>query len=98
MRVFNITLVNVLFPQMLLERLDFEKQKFNVKLGTDKLVPALRSACCIFTPDILHRRSGLDCWIKTQPIVDETSISLDLELLQHLTKSAAADIEEQNHV
>lgn len=87
-----------LLPQTLLERLDFEKQKFSVKLETNNLVPAICSACCVFTPDILHIGSGLDCWINTQPIVDETSISLDLELLQYLTKSAAADIEEQFQV
>ncbi|KAH6793247.1 hypothetical protein C2S52_003724 [Perilla frutescens var. hirtella] len=84
--------------QMLLERLESEKQKFDVKLVTTELVPALCSACCVFTPAILQRRSGLDCWIKTQPIVDETSLCLDLELLLHLSKGAAVDVEEQYRV
>ncbi|XP_057771067.1 midasin isoform X2 [Salvia miltiorrhiza] len=82
--------------QMLLERWDFEKQKLKVKLESTKLLPALCSACCGVTPDILHRRSGLDCWIRTQPIVDETSLCLDLELLKHLTKNVVVDVEEQH--
>ncbi|KAI3455601.1 hypothetical protein Pfo_012264 [Paulownia fortunei] len=74
--------------QLLLGRLDFEKQKLVAKLATTKLASwrALCSACCVFTPDVLCRRSGFECWLKTQPIVDETSLCLDLELLQHLTK------------
>ncbi|KAK6125035.1 hypothetical protein DH2020_041213 [Rehmannia glutinosa] len=84
--------------QLLLERLDFEKQKLVVKLTTTKLAPwsALCSACCVFSPDVLCRRSGLECWLKTQPIVDETSLCLDLELLQHLTKITVVDIKEQH--
>ncbi|KAL1551716.1 midasin-like isoform X1 [Salvia divinorum] len=82
--------------QSLLERWDFEKQKLKVKLESTKLFPALCSACCAVTPDILHRRSGLDCWLRTQPIVDETSLCLDLELLKHLTKSVVVDVEEQH--
>ncbi|KAG6397962.1 hypothetical protein SASPL_139412 [Salvia splendens] len=83
--------------QMLSERWDFEKQKLKVKLESTKLFPALCSACCSVTPDILHIRSGLDCWIRTQPIVDETSLCLDLELLKHLTQSVVVDLEEQHN-
>lgn len=85
-------------PQMLSERWDFEKQKLKVKLESTKLFPALCSACCAVTPDILQIRSGLDCWIRTQPIVDETSLCLDLELLNHLTQSVVVDVEEQHNV
>ena len=83
---------------MLSERWDFEKQKLKVKLESTKLFPALCSACCAVTPDILHIRSGLDCWIRTQPIVDETSLCLDLELLKHLTQSVVVNVEEQHNV
>ncbi|KAL8480046.1 hypothetical protein ACS0TY_026830 [Phlomoides rotata] len=78
--------------QMLVERLDFEKQK----LETTRLAPALCSTCCVSTPDILCRRSGLESWLKSQPIVDETSLCLDLELLQQLTKITMVDIDEQH--
>ncbi|KAL2243207.1 UNVERIFIED_CONTAM: Midasin, partial [Sesamum indicum] len=85
--------------QMLLGRLDFEKRKLVAKLEAYKHAasPAPSSACCIFTPDVFSQRFGFDCWLKTQPIVDETSLCLDLELLQNLTKSALVDIEEQHH-
>ncbi|KAL0341854.1 UNVERIFIED_CONTAM: Midasin, partial [Sesamum calycinum] len=84
--------------QMLLGRLDFEKQKL-VALEAYKHAssPAPSSACCVFTPDMFSQRFGFNCWLKTQPIVDETSLCLDLELLQNLTKSAGVDIEEQHH-
>nr|AMP82937.1 acidic leucine-rich nuclear phosphoprotein 32-related protein 1 [Catalpa bungei] len=83
--------------QMLLGRLNYEKQKFVVK-ATTKFAswPALHSTCCVFTPDVLCKRSGFECWLKTQPIVDETSLCFDLELVQHLTKLAVIDIEEQH--
>ncbi|KAL0354500.1 UNVERIFIED_CONTAM: Midasin [Sesamum radiatum] len=85
--------------QMFLGRLDFEKQKLVAKLEAYKHAPspAPSSACCVFTPDVFSQRFGFDCWLKTQPIVDETSLCLDLELLQNLTKSAVVDIEEQHH-
>ncbi|KAL0415065.1 UNVERIFIED_CONTAM: Midasin, partial [Sesamum latifolium] len=84
--------------QMLLGRLDFEKQKLVAKLGAYKHAPspAPSSACCVFTPDVFSQKFGFDCWLKTEPIVDETSLCLDLELLQNLTKSAVVDIEEQH--
>ncbi|KAL0319420.1 UNVERIFIED_CONTAM: Midasin [Sesamum angustifolium] len=84
--------------QMLLGRLDFEKQKL-VALEAYKHAssPAPSSACCVFTPDMFSQRFGFNCWLKTQPIVNETSLCLDLELLLNLTKSAVVDIEEQHH-
>ncbi|KAK4395085.1 Midasin, partial [Sesamum angolense] len=82
--------------QMLLGRLDFEKQKL-VALEAYKHASSTAPACCVFTPDMFSQRFGFNCWLKTQPIVDETSLCLDLELLQNLTKSAVVDIEEQHH-
>ncbi|KAL3824480.1 hypothetical protein ACJIZ3_020509 [Penstemon smallii] len=80
--------------QTLLKKLEEEKQQLEEKLGTR---PAIISACCVFTPDILCRKSGFELWLKTQPIIDETSLFLDLELLQHLTKIAVVDIKEQHY-
>ncbi|KAK4427378.1 Midasin [Sesamum alatum] len=84
---------------MLLGRLDFEKQKLVAKLEAYKNAssPAPSSACCVFTLDVFSQRFGFDCWLRTQPIVDETSLCLDLGLLQDLTKSAVVDIEDQHH-
>ncbi|KAK4479548.1 hypothetical protein RD792_015065 [Penstemon davidsonii] len=80
--------------QTLLKKLEEEKQQLEEKLGTR---PAIISACCVFAPDILCRKSGFELWLKTQPIIDETSLFLDLELLQHLTKIAVVDIKEQHY-
>lgn len=88
----------MLYYQMLVERLDFERQKLIVKLESSRLAPALCTTCCVCTPDILCRRPGIESWIKTQPIVDETSLCLDLELLQQLTKITVVDIDEQHNV
>lgn len=83
-----------------MKRLDSEKQKLVVKSESSELtsLPGLGAACCVFTPDILCRRSGVENWFKTQPMVDETSLCLDLKLLQHLTGIAVVDTEEQHHV
>ncbi|GFQ03816.1 midasin [Phtheirospermum japonicum] len=85
--------------QVLLGRSDYEKQKLVVKLSTPKIAPwsALCSACCVFSMDVLCRRPGLESWLKTQPILDETSLCLDLELLQHLTTITLVDSTEQHH-
>ncbi|CAA0814598.1 Unknown protein, partial [Striga hermonthica] len=85
--------------RLLLRKSDYEKQKLVLKLSTtiDAPRPALCSACCVFSPDVICRRSGLECWLKAQPVLDETSLCLDLELLQHLTKIAVVDSKEQHN-
>lgn len=85
---------------MLLGRLDFEKQKLKMTAETAKHEsgPAPCSACCLLTSDALCRKSGFECWLKTQPLVDETTFFLDLELLQHLTEITVLDTEEQHNV
>ncbi|KAL8046294.1 hypothetical protein ABFX02_08G168300 [Erythranthe guttata] len=85
--------------QLLLGRLNSDKQMLVVKSASSKLAswPSLCAECCVFTPDVLYRRSGIKCWLKTQPVVDETSLCLDLELLQHLTKIVVVDSEKKHH-
>ncbi|XP_073015322.1 midasin-like isoform X1 [Primulina eburnea] len=84
--------------QVLLGRMDFEKQKLKVRAETTKHQsgPAHCSACCRLTSDALCRKSGFECWLKTQPLVDESTFFLDLELLQHLSEIAVVDTEEQH--
>ncbi|KAL2462441.1 ATPase [Forsythia ovata] len=86
--------------QMLLRRLEFEKQKLKDVVETTKQAssPTFSSVCCVFSPDILCRRYGVDCWLETLPITDEISFFLDLGLLQHLTKTTLVNTEEQHHV
>ncbi|XP_073126022.1 midasin isoform X2 [Henckelia pumila] len=85
--------------QVLLGRLNFEKRKLKVRAETTKHEsgPAHCSACCLLTSDALCRKSGFECWLETQPLVDETSFFLDFELLQHLTKIVVLDIEDQHN-
>ncbi|KAL3632042.1 hypothetical protein CASFOL_025026 [Castilleja foliolosa] len=85
--------------QVLLGRLDYEKQKLVVKLSSAKIAPwsKLCSACCVFSTDVLCTRPGMESWQKTQPILDETSLCLDLEILQHLTMINVVDSTEQYH-
>ncbi|KAL6547365.1 hypothetical protein OROMI_023086 [Orobanche minor] len=81
--------------QVLVRRMNFEKQK----LETTQLASwsELNSSCCVFNPNTLSKEPGFEFWLKTQPINDETSLFLDLELLQHLTRTVAIDREEQHY-
>ncbi|KZV19144.1 midasin [Dorcoceras hygrometricum] len=86
--------------QVLLGRLEFEKHKLKVGAESTKHEsgPTHSAACCLLTSDALCRKSGFECWLKTQTLVDETTFFLDLELLQHLTEIAGLDIEEQHNI
>ncbi|CAA2972808.1 midasin isoform X1 [Olea europaea subsp. europaea] len=86
--------------QMLLRRLDFEKNKCKDIAGTAQqaYIHTVSSVCCVFSPDVLCRRSGVYCWLETINITDEISFFLDLGLLQHLTKITLVNTEEQSHV
>ncbi|XP_051115352.1 midasin [Andrographis paniculata] len=83
---------------ILLGRLDYEKKRLAEKLTTMNLgsFQEMCSVCCKFTPDVLLRSSGFECWLKTQPVVDETSLSIDLEVLQHLMRISVVGMEEQH--
>lgn len=85
---------------MLLRRLDFEKNKCKDIAGTAQQasIHTVSSVCCVFSPDVLCRRSGVYCWLETINITDEISFFLDLGLLQHLTKITLVNTEEQSHV
>ncbi|CAL5443785.1 unnamed protein product [Camellia sinensis] len=82
--------------QMLLRRFEHEKQKLEAVIQTTKhSFPLTNSAaCCIFSTDVLCRRSGFDSWQGTIPIIDNTSVFLDMELLQELSQIVLVDAEE----
>ncbi|CAL5398093.1 unnamed protein product [Camellia sinensis] len=81
---------------MLLRRFEHEKQKLQAVIQTTKhSFPLTNSAaCCIFSTDVLCRRSGFDSWQGTIPIIDNTSVFLDMELLQELSQIVLVDAEE----
>ncbi|GFY97181.1 midasin-like protein [Actinidia rufa] len=82
--------------QMLLRRFEHEKKKLEaVSVNPKSTSPvADLAACCIFSPDMLSRRSGFDSWQDTVPIIDNTSFFLDMELLQELSRIVLVDSEE----
>lgn len=84
--------------QLLLQRLEFEKCKLNanVKISEDASWHANLSICCSFPPNLLHRRSVLDCWLDELPISDDTSFYHDMVLLSELARIVILDVKEQH--
>ncbi|KAM7483877.1 hypothetical protein LguiB_008460 [Lonicera macranthoides] len=81
--------------QMLLRKVEYEKSKLEMNTSTIEAASSMAdvSACCIFSPDILCKRSGFDSWLDTLPVVDHTSFFLDMGLLQNLARIVTADEE-----
>ncbi|KAI8544654.1 hypothetical protein RHMOL_Rhmol08G0312700 [Rhododendron molle] len=82
--------------QMLLTRFDCEKKILeDAVVSTKHAHPVANlAACCCFPPYLLCRRSGLDSWQDTLPIIDNTSFDLDMELLQELSRIVLVEAEE----
>ena len=78
---------------MLLERLEYEKQKLVANLGSSEHAnaEANSAACCTFLPEILCRESGFESWQDTLALSDSTSFFLDMELLQGLSSILLVD-------
>nr|XP_017246046.1 PREDICTED: midasin isoform X2 [Daucus carota subsp. sativus] len=72
--------------QMLLKRFEDDKNKLQAK--TDSALQALNPdlSICVFSPNVLCSKSGLDNWLATLPFADETSLLLDMWLLEELSK------------
>ncbi|XP_057977825.1 midasin isoform X2 [Malania oleifera] len=79
--------------QMLLERFEHEKQKLEANMiSNEHAFPVADSAaCCSFYPVLLCRKSGFASWLETIPIIDNTSLLLDLELLNELAAAVLVD-------
>ncbi|GAB2269171.1 hypothetical protein Dimus_004101 [Dionaea muscipula] len=82
--------------QMLLRRFEHEKQKLEANTDSEgNLVPLAYSAsCCIFLPELKCIPSCFAGWMETALIVDQTSLFLDLLLLQELSKVICTDAAE----
>ncbi|KAF7135896.1 hypothetical protein RHSIM_Rhsim08G0236800 [Rhododendron simsii] len=82
--------------QMLLTRFDFEKKILeDAVMSTKHAHPVANlAACCCFPPYLLCGRSGLDSWLDTLPIIDNTSFDLDMELLLELSRIVLVEAEE----
>ncbi|XAR49907.1 hypothetical protein NMG60_11004090 [Bertholletia excelsa] len=81
--------------QMLLRRFEHEKEKMQTVMGATASAFPLENlaSCCVFSPSILCGRTGFDSWQDTLPIVDNTSIFFDMELLQELSQIVLVDSE-----
>lgn len=79
--------------QMLSERFKQEKHKLEANLGFSEHLSseANSAASCIFCPEILCRKSGFDSWQDTLPLIDRTSLFLDIMLLQKLSSFLLLD-------
>ncbi|KAL2892752.1 Midasin [Bienertia sinuspersici] len=78
--------------KMLSMRFESERNKLEAKSRSQTSGYALESsACCTLIPEILNFRCGLETWVESLPIIDETSLLLDLFLLQDLSSIILAD-------
>lgn len=81
-----------LFVQMLLRRFECERNSLEAKTRSQTCgYPLANSACCTVIPEIINCRRGYETWMETLPIVDETSLLLDLFLLQDLSEIVLSD-------
>lgn len=76
-----------------MKRFEHTKHTLQKVSDSNKFVVAEASspACCSYITEILCQRSGFDSWQDTLPLVDITSISLDMELLQELSLLVLVD-------
>ncbi|KAL8100236.1 hypothetical protein AgCh_032471 [Apium graveolens] len=72
--------------QMLWKRFEHEKHNLQAKTGSALQAFNPDLSICFFSPTVLCTQSGLDNWIPTLPFVDETSLMVDMWLLQELSK------------
>ncbi|VFQ98584.1 unnamed protein product [Cuscuta campestris] len=74
--------------QILSRRLDLEKIK--LEENSQSIQPDFQqsdsSTCCVFTPNLLTVKSGIDCWLETLPIADDICFILNTRLLQQLSQ------------
>ncbi|KNA10543.1 hypothetical protein SOVF_143350 isoform A [Spinacia oleracea] len=78
--------------EMLLRRFECERNSLEAKTRSQTCgYPLANSACCTVIPEIINCRRGYETWMETLPIVDETSLLLDLFLLQDLSEIVLSD-------
>lgn len=66
----------------------FEHERHKLQSKTCSAIQAFNAdlSICVFSSTVLCTQSGVDNWIPTLPFVDETSLLLDMWLLQELSK------------
>ncbi|KAL2899649.1 Midasin [Bienertia sinuspersici] len=78
--------------EMLSMRFESERNRLKVNCSHQRSEYALaNSACCAAIPEIINYRCGFEAWMDSLPIADETSLLLDLFLLQDLSEVILSD-------
>ncbi|XP_074294838.1 midasin-like [Silene latifolia] len=77
---------------MLLNRYESEKNKLEMNAASPTTAYALAaSECCTIIPEVMCNMSGFETWMESIPIADDTSLLLDLLLLEDLSEIVLAD-------
>lgn len=81
------------FLQKLVKRFEHTKHNLEKNLGSNKFAvsEANSSTCCSYSTELLCQKSGFNSWRDTLPLVDITSIFLDMELLEELSSVVLVD-------
>lgn len=81
-----------LFLQRLSRRYDSERNILEENRRIQRSGHSLaNSSCCTVNPEIINFSCGFETWMQSLVIVDETSLFLDLFLLQDLSAIIFAD-------
>ncbi|KAH9607417.1 hypothetical protein KSS87_007507 [Heliosperma pusillum] len=77
---------------MLLNRYESEKNKLEINATSPTTAYALAATeCCTVIPEVMCYMSGFEAWMESIPIADDTSLLLDLLLLEDLSGIVLAD-------
>ncbi|KAK9734478.1 hypothetical protein RND81_04G142700 [Saponaria officinalis] len=77
---------------MLLSRYESEKHKLEtIAVSPIREYDLAAPKCCTIIPEIMCNMSGFETWMDSIPIADETSLLIDLLLLEDLSKFVVAD-------
>ena len=77
---------------MLSRRYESEKTKLEANAASPiSGYTVAASVCCNVIPEIMCRISGFETWMDSIPIADDTSLLLDLLLLEDLSEAVVAD-------
>ncbi|KAL8154412.1 hypothetical protein V2J09_012172 [Rumex salicifolius] len=79
--------------QMLFKRFLDGRDKLKDLADSDANLSALANSasCCIMHPEMICSQSGHNCWLESLPLVDQSSLFLDLPLLQQMPGIILAD-------
>lgn len=87
--------------QRLSRRFEYERRTLEMNCVSETITYAslyYSTATCVFSPKMLLRQSSFDSWTVTVPLCDKSSFTLDIKLLQELSRSTSMDVTKANQV